>query len=49
MGMEEISSDIKSREVEAALKVFPQIKNINSIKRPSGAVDLLIGLNYMEV
>ena len=35
--------------MEAALKVFPQIKNINSIKRPSGAVDLLIGLNYMEV
>merc|ERR1711867_110456 len=49
MGMEEISSDIKPTEVEAALKVFPQIKNINSIKRPSGAVDLLIGLNHMEV
>merc|ERR1711929_36656 len=49
MGMEEISSKIKPAEVEAALKVFPQIKNINSIKRPSGAVDLLIGLNFMEV
>merc|ERR1711873_275203 len=49
MGREEISSDIKPTEVEAALKVFPQIKDINSIKRPSGPVDLLIGLNFMEV
>ena len=49
MGMEEISSKINLTEVEAALKVFPQIKDLNSIKRPSGAVDLLIGLNFMEV
>ena len=49
MGMEEISSEIKPTEVEAALRVFPQVKSLSSIKRPSGAVDLLMGLNYMEV
>ena len=47
--MEEISSEIKPTEVEAALKVFPQIESLSSIKRPSGAMDLLIGLNYMKV
>ena len=31
------------------MKVFPQISNIENIKRPSGKVDLLIGLNFLEV
>merc|ERR1712121_39427 len=47
--MEERSSEIKPTEVEAALEVFPQIESLSSIKRPSGSVDLLIGLNYIEV
>merc|ERR1711888_552073 len=49
MGMDEISSEIKPAEVKPAMKVFPQIPDINSIRRPSGTVDLLIGLNFMEV
>ena len=49
MGMDEISSEIKPAEVKPALKVFPQIPDLNSIRRPSGTVDLLIGLNSMEV
>ena len=47
MGMEEISSEIKPAEVKPALKVFPQIPDINSIRRPSGTVDLLNALNFM--
>ena len=49
MGFDEISSEIEPAEVEPAMKVFPQISNIESIKRPSGKVDLLIGLNFLEV
>ena len=29
--------------------VFPQISDLKSIKRPNGRVDLLIGLNFLEV
>merc|ERR1712239_80601 len=36
-------------DVGAAMNVFPQIPRIASIKRPSGKVDLLIGLNCLEV
>ena len=49
MGVDEISSEIKPADVEPALKVFPQIPDLKSIKRPSGKVDLLIGLNFLEV
>merc|ERR1712219_30528 len=49
MGVPEISSEIEPANVGAAIKVFPQIPNLASIKRPSGKVDLLIGLNCMEV
>ena len=49
MGFEEISSHIKPADVEPALNVFPQIPSLASIKRPSGKVDLLIGLNFLEV
>ena len=49
MGFEEISSHIEPADVEPALNVFPQIPSLASIKRPSGKVDLLIGLNFLEV
>ena len=49
MGVEEISSEIKPAKVEPALKVFSQIQDLKSIRRPSGTVDMLIGLNFMEV
>ena len=49
MGVEEISSEIKPANVDPALKVFSQIKDLKSIRRPSGIVDMLIGLNFMEV
>ena len=49
MGVDEISSDIKLANIEPALEVFPQIPDLESIKRPSGKVDLLVGLNFAEV
>ena len=49
MGFPEISSEIESADVGPAMNVFPQIPSISSIRRPSGKVDLLIGLNCMEV
>ena len=49
MGVDEISSEIKPAKVEPALKVFSQIQDLESIRRPSGTVDMLIGLNFMEV
>ena len=49
MGVDEISSEIKEANVEPALKVFQEIPDLESIKRPSGRVDLLIGLNFQEV
>ena len=49
MGVEEISSEIEPANVEPALKVFPQIPDLQSVSQPSGKVDLLIGLNYLEV
>ena len=44
-----LSLEIKPTSVEPALKVFSQIPDLKSIKRPSGMVDLHIGLNFMEV
>ena len=49
MGFPEISSEIEPADVEPALNVFPQIPSLESMKRPSGKVDLLIGLNFLEV
>ena len=49
MGVDEISSVIEPVNVEPALEVFPQIRDLQKIKRPSGKVDLLIGLNYQEI
>ena len=49
MGVEEISSEIEPTNVRPALKVFPEIPDLQSVHRPSGKVDLLIGLNYLEV
>ena len=49
MGVDEISSEIELANVEPALEVFPQIPDLQSIKRPSGKVDLLVGLNFAEV
>ena len=49
MGVDKISSEIKEANVEPALEVFPRIQDLDSIKRPSGRVDLLIGLNFLEV
>ena len=51
MGVDEISSEIMPAKVEPALKVFSQFPDLKlkSIRRPSGTVDLLIGLNFMEV
>ena len=39
MGMDEISSVIKPAKVDPALKVFPQIPDLQSIRRPSGLID----------
>ena len=49
MGVDEISSVIEPANVKPALEIFQQIPNLDSIKRPNGKVDLLIGLNYLEV
>ena len=49
MGVDKISSEIEPANVESALKVFPQIPCLQSVRQPSGKVDLLIGLNYLEV
>merc|ERR1712219_78391 len=49
MGFTEISSEIEPANVEAAMNVFPQIPSLASIKRPSGKVDLLIGINCLQV
>ena len=49
MGVDEISLEIELANVEPALEVFPQIPDLQSIKRPSGKVDLLVGLNFLEV
>ena len=45
----EISSEIEPTNVKTALKVFPEIPDLKSVHRPSGKVDRLIGLNYLEV
>merc|ERR1711895_275782 len=49
MGFSEISSEIEPANVGAAMNVFPQIPGLASIERPSGKVDLLVGLNCLEV
>ena len=49
MGVDEISSMIEPATVKPALEVFPQISNLESVRWPNGKVDLLIGLNYLEV
>ena len=49
MGVDEISSEIKPANVEPALEVFSQIRNLQIIKWLNWKVDLLIGLNFLEV
>ena len=49
MGVEEISLEIEPTNVKPALKVFPEIPDLKIVCQPSGKVDLLIGLNYLEV
>merc|ERR1711888_493815 len=49
MGFPDISSEIEPADVGAAMNVFPQIPSIASIKRPSGKVDLLVGINCLKV
>ena len=49
MGVDEISLEREPANVKPALKVFPQIPNLQSVRRLSGKVDLLIGLNYLKV
>merc|ERR1712121_527160 len=49
MGFSEISSEIEPANVGVAMNVFPQIPSLASIERPSGKLDLVVGLNCLEV
>ena len=44
--MPSITAPLGRVDVSAAMKVFPQLKNIAEVARPEGAIDILIGIQY---
>ena len=44
--MESITAVQEGVDVSGALSLFPALKNLDQVKRPSGAVDLLVGIHH---